>query len=107
MPHYSPSMAALAYLAPPVSGLIAFLAGTEGRVRFHGLQAIVLGTVWPAAIYLGSVVSPSVTRVAFFAGACVWVVMFVSTALGRDLGLPGISGRLRDLVAYRVEPDEG
>ena len=100
-------MAALAYLVPPVSGLIAFLTAAEGRVRFHGLQSIALGTAWPAAIYLGSAVTPALTRIAFFAGACVWIVMLVSAALGKDLGLPGFSERLRAVAAYPRNVGEG
>jgi uncharacterized membrane protein len=91
-------MAALAYLAPPVSGLIAFLTADRGRVRFHGLQSIVIGTVWPALIYLGAFVSPMLTRIAFFGGAFVWVVFLVATAMGRDLALPGVKSFLREMV---------
>ncbi|MEA2446774.1 MAG: hypothetical protein QOK47_411, partial [Actinomycetota bacterium] len=44
-------MAALAYLLPPVTGLIAFLFAIDPRLRFHGLQSVALGAVWPVAIY--------------------------------------------------------
>lgn len=100
-------MAALAYLVPPVSGLVAFLTAAEGRVRFHGLQSIALGTVWPAAIYLGSAVTPALTRIAFLVGALVWVLLLVSAAVGKDLGLPGLSDRLRAVASYPAPPREG
>ncbi|HYI45368.1 MAG TPA: hypothetical protein VE174_07915 [Actinomycetota bacterium] len=96
-------MAALAYLVPPVSGLIAFLIADRGRVRFHGLQSIVIGTVWPALIYLGAFVSPSLTRIAFFGGASVWVVLLMATALGRDLALPGVRGFRQEMVPPAAE----
>jgi uncharacterized membrane protein len=100
-------MAALAYLLPPVTGLIAFLFAIDPRLRFHGLQSVALGAVWPVAIYAGSFVAPILTRIAFFGGAGVWLILLLSTAVGRDLAVPGIAGRFRDLVAYRPAPEEG
>ena len=99
-------MAALAYVAPPVTGLIAFLTAADARVRFHGLQSIVFGAAWPAGIYLGAALLPAITRVVFLVGAVIWVVLLVSTAAGRDLGLPGLKGRLRSLASYSTELEE-
>jgi uncharacterized membrane protein len=93
-------MAALAYLLPPLSGLIAYLFTSDARVRFHGLQAIVFGAAWPLAVYIGSFFSPVLTRAAFGLGALVWVALLVSTAFGSDLGLPGLGERLRSVVSY-------
>ena len=89
-------MAALAYLLPPLSGLLAYSMGRDQRVRFHGLQAVVFGFLWPTAIYAGSLMGPTGTRVMFALGALIWVALFGLAALGRDPRLPG-GRRLRSL----------
>ena len=91
-------MAALAYVALPVSGLIAYLLGSDQRVRFHGLQAIVIGLVWPAALYGASALSATATQVVFAAGSAVWLSFVLLTALGRDPRLPLTGGRLQDVA---------
>jgi uncharacterized membrane protein len=85
-------MAALAYVLLPVSGITAYLLSSSARVRLHGLQAITLGVLWPAALYAGSALSPVATRIAFVVGAAAWLVLLVSAALGRDLHIP-LAGR--------------
>ena len=82
-------MAFLAYLLPPASGLLVYLRTSSRRARFHGLQAVVFGVVWPAALYLGSWVTPGATQVVFALGAALWIVLLVSTALGFDPSAPG------------------
>jgi uncharacterized membrane protein len=89
-------MAALAYLLPPLSGLLVYSMGRDQRARFHGLQAVVFGFLWPAAIYGGSLAGPTGTRVVFALGALVWIALLGMTALGRDPRLPG-GRRLRSL----------
>ena len=42
-------MPGLAYVLLPLSGMLAYFNGTSVRMRFHGLQAIALGALWPAA----------------------------------------------------------
>ena len=81
-------MAALSYLFLPISGLIAYLKGREARTRFHGLQAILVGLLWPAALFACSAVSPGATQVAFLLGALVWLILLISSAAGADLRLP-------------------
>jgi uncharacterized membrane protein len=88
-------MAALAYLLLPVTGLCAYLKGSNERIRWHGLQAIVLGVVWPAALYAGAWISPGVTQAVFVVGAAIWLALIVATALGKDVPLPLIGGWLR------------
>jgi uncharacterized membrane protein len=90
-------MAALAYLLPPLSGLLVYSMGRHPRARFHGLQAVVFGFLWPAAIYAGSLAGPTGTRVVFALGALIWISFFGMTALGRDPRLPG-GRRLRSLT---------
>jgi uncharacterized membrane protein len=92
-------MAALAYLLLPVSGLLAYLLSDEPRIRAHGLQAITLGALWPAAIYAGSAVSPVATRLAFAVGAAIWIVLLVGAALGRNPRLPVIGHFLERAAA--------
>lgn len=81
-------MAALAYALLPVSGMIAFFSQTEGRVRFHGAQAVAFGLVWSLALYGCSAISATLTQVVFLLGAGVWLGLIVTTATGRDLRLP-------------------
>lgn len=88
-------MAALAYVLLPISGLVAFLKGSSARVRFHGLQAIALGAVWPILLYAATWTTPVVTQLVFFAGLLLWLTLIVATAFGRDLELPFLEGRFR------------
>lgn len=91
-------MSALAYLLLPVSGLMAYLLGSDERVRFHGLQAIALGLVWPVALYAASALSATATSVVFAAGLVVWLSFLVLTAIGRDPRLPFAGYRLERLA---------
>ena len=95
-------MAALAYLLPPLSGMIAFFGARSERVRTHGAQAVVLGALWPAATYAASLAGAGATRVAFAIGVLVWVALMVATALGLDPTLAWLKGRLTG-GAYREE----
>ena len=92
-------MAALAYLFPPVTGLIAYFAGSDARIRFHGLQSVLLGVLWPAAMYAGSAVTPGAAQVAGLTGALAWLSFLVGAALGRDPGWPLAAGWLRAAAA--------
>jgi uncharacterized membrane protein len=89
-------MATLAYIFPPISGLIAYLRGRTARVRFHGLQSVLLGLVWPVSLYLCSMISPGVTQIDFAVMGALWLIAIVGTLLGRDPGLPGLRGVLID-----------
>jgi hypothetical protein len=86
-------VAALAYVLPPVSGLLVYLFGSTIRARRHGLQGVVLGVLWPAALYAGALVSPGATQGAALVGAVAWLTLLAGTAAGRDPALPG-AGRL-------------
>jgi uncharacterized membrane protein len=92
-------VAALAYIFPPISGLIAYLRGRTERVRFHGLQAVLLGLLWPAALYVCSWFTPGATQVAFAVMGVLWLIALVGTALGRNPGLPGLRGVLATAAA--------
>ena len=81
-------MAALAYVFPPLSGLVAYLNGVEARTRFHGLQGVFLGLAWPGAMYLCSLLTPGATQIAFLTGAAVWAFVMLGTAVGRNPRLP-------------------
>ncbi|CAN5789813.1 hypothetical protein BH18ACT15_BH18ACT15_15440 [soil metagenome] len=87
-------MAALSYLLLPISGLVAYLKGRKARTRFHGLQAILVGLLWPVALLACSAVSPGATQVAFGAGALLWLTLLVSSAAGADLRLPVVGPAL-------------
>ena len=84
-----PCVAAFAYLLLPVTGLVAYLFGDE-RARFHGLQAILFGALWPLGLYAASALAPGATRAVFAAGAVVWLGAILATAMGRDPALPGL-----------------
>ena len=98
-------MAALAYVLLPISGLVAFLTGSTPRVRFHGLQAIVFGALWPVLLYAATWTSPVVTQLIGGAGLLLWVVLIIATALGRDLQLPLLGARLRTAAVAPVTSD--
>jgi hypothetical protein len=92
-------VAALAYLVPPLSGLVVYFAAGEERPRWHGLQSVLLGVAWPAALYTGSAVSPGLTQAAAACGVVVWLLFLVGAASGRDPRWP-VAGRwLRALAA--------
>jgi uncharacterized membrane protein len=91
-------MAALAYLVPPVTGLVAYLAAHSARTRFHGLQSVLLGVLWPLALYAGALLSPEVTQGAGAAGALAWLVFLGGAAIGKDPRWPLLGGTLRALA---------
>jgi uncharacterized membrane protein len=99
-------VAALAYVLLPVSGLLAYLKGTTPNVRFHGLQAIVLGTVWPLLLYAATWISPAVTQAIFAIGLLTWVVMIATAAVGKGLRLPVIAGWLKGVAEISVLEDQ-
>jgi uncharacterized membrane protein len=91
-------VAALAYLLPPLSGMVAYFMGSEVRVRWHGLQSVVLGVVWPGALYAGSLVSVGATQAAAAAGSLVWLAFLAGTVSGHDPGWPGAGRWLRRMA---------
>lgn len=95
-------MAAAAYLLLPVSGGVAFLFGKTARVRFHGLQAIVFGTLWPALLFALSAISPGPAQAGFAIGGAIWMTLVVGTAMGQDLRLPWVADRLWAVAADPV-----
>ena len=94
-------MATFAYVFPPLSGLIAYFAGSDERARLHGLQAILLGILWPASLWVLSWVSVAATQIAFLLWVLVWLLLLIASAFGRDLTVPGVGKRLRGFA----EPD--
>lgn len=93
-------MAALAYLLLPVSGLFAYLKGSTQRMRFHGLQAIALGLLWPVALYACTYAGPGATQVAWAAGALVWIALLVATAAGANPRAPALGPALWRAAAH-------
>ncbi len=91
-------MAGLAYLLLPVTGLVAYFSGKTPRVRWHGLQAIVLGALWPALLYLSAATVEALVLPVALGGAAVWLVFLAGAAAGRDPSLPWLGARLRDLA---------
>jgi uncharacterized membrane protein len=100
------AVAALAYVLLPVSGLIAFLKGSTVRTRWHGLQAIVVGAVWPVLLYAATWTAPVVTQAVGVVGAILWVALIVTTALGKDLQLPVVGSRLRTAARAPMAGDQ-
>ena len=98
-------MAALAYVLLPVTGLAAYLKGATQRTRFHGLQAIVFGAVWPVLLYAATWTTPVVTQVVAAVGFLGWVTLIVTTAAGRDLQFPFVGRRLRAAAQTPVTED--
>jgi uncharacterized membrane protein len=92
-------MAALAYVLLPISGLLAYFNGSTARMRWHGLQAIAIGTLWPAALYAASAISTRASQVVWAAGAIGWLVMMVLAGAGKDARIPIIGRVLQRLAA--------
>ena len=91
-------MVALAYILLPVSGLVAYLTGRSRRVRLHGLQAIALGLVWPAALYGCTYLTPGATQICAVLGGVVWIGFLAAAALGADPLIP-LLGRYLERAA--------
>ena len=91
-------MAALAYLLPPLSGLVAYFASGSERVRWHGLQSVALGVVWPVGLFGAALVSPGLTQAVALVGGALWLALLVSAAVGRDPSLPVAGSTLRALA---------
>ncbi|MDQ3952133.1 MAG: hypothetical protein M3279_04065 [Actinomycetota bacterium] len=91
-------MAAFAYLMLPVTGLLAYFSGRTERARWHGLQAIVIGALWPALLYLASALNESLVLPVATAGAALWILFLAATALGKDPSLPWIGPKLKELA---------
>ena len=91
-------MAALAYLVLPVTGMLAYFSGRSPRVRWHGLQAIVIGALWPALLYLAAATNESLVLPVAIGGAVVWLLFLVAAAIGRDPSLPWLGPKLRELA---------
>jgi uncharacterized membrane protein len=81
-------MAWLAYLLPPVSGFVAYTTGRSSRTRFHGLQAVWIGFIFPLVLYVASWITPTVTRVVLVLELLVWFAYLVGSAIGKDPSLP-------------------
>ena len=95
-------MPAFAYLLPPVTGLVAYLLGSSARARRHGLQSVVLGVLWPAALLLASALSSGLVLPLFGAGLLVWLVLLTATAAGANLHLPGTGALLEQAARSRA-----
>jgi uncharacterized membrane protein len=93
-------MAALAYVLLPVSGLIAYFNGSDERMRFHGLQAITLGLLWPALLYTASAFSTLAAQVVWILGAALWLMLMAFAGLGKDVPLPLMGKPLRRAAQY-------
>lgn len=91
-------MAGLAYLFLPVTGLLAYFSGKSPRVRWHGLQAIVLGALWPALLYLAGAGADSLVLPVAIGGAAIWLLFLLGALVGRDPSLPWLGPKLRELA---------
>ena len=102
-PHYASVVkAGLAYLFLPVTGLVAYLTGADPRTRFHGLQAIVVGLLWPVALYVAALGPPALVQFVFVAGALVWLVFLSATLAGRNPRIPGAFRALERVAATSI-----
>lgn len=91
-------MPALSYVLLPVTGMLAYFLGNSARTRFHGLQAVAYGVLWPACLYLASLLSTAATKAVFGVGALLWLGLIVVTATGRDPSLPLLGPLLKRLT---------
>ncbi|MDP9225017.1 MAG: hypothetical protein M3P18_14455 [Actinomycetota bacterium] len=98
-------MPALAYVLLPVSGIIAYVKGTTAEVRWHGLQAVVLGAVWPVLLYASTWIDPVVTQVLFGIGLLTWLVLMAGAAFDRGIRLPVVGAWLHAVAETSVLDD--
>ena len=96
-------MSVVAYLLSPVSGLIIFLVARSPRARFHGLQSVVVGTLWPVGLYIGAYITPGVTQLVAVVVIVSWVVLVSGTAVGRDPRLPWVGRSMAQIAGYEAE----
>ncbi|HVF52227.1 MAG TPA: hypothetical protein VNC78_01335 [Actinomycetota bacterium] len=96
-------MSVLAYLLSPVSGLVVFLVARSPRARFHGLQSVIVGTLWPLALYLGAYISPRVTQIVAAVVVATWVALVSGAATGRDPHVPWLGRNLARIAGYERE----
>lgn len=95
-------MAAFAYLMLPLTGMLAYFSGRSERVRWHGLQAIVIGVSWPAALYGAAALSDSLVLPVAAVGAAIWLLFLAGAAIGKDPSLPWLGRKLRDLATAEL-----
>ena len=91
-------MSGAAYVLLPVTGLLAYFTAGQSRTRFHGLQAIVLGLVWPLALYIAALGPAILVQLVFAVGALTWLAFLVLAAFGRNPRLPFVAGVLEHLA---------
>lgn len=96
-------MAALAYLLLPLTGLAAIVGARRARVCRHGLQAIVIGLLWPIALYGADALGPRAAQVTFVSGAILWLGFMIATATGRDPSLPLVGDALAEVAEAMTE----
>lgn len=82
--------------------MTAYFLGGSPRARFHGLQAVVLGLVWPLVLFGCSAVAPLATQAAFILGGILWLFLIVTTATGRNPRLPLVGTRCAHAVDLNV-----
>ncbi|MFN2490763.1 MAG: hypothetical protein ABR529_13725 [Actinomycetota bacterium] len=92
-------MAALAYVLPPLSGLIAYFAGATPRMRLHGLQSVLFGVALPPALSAAAAWTPGATQAVAVLGALAWLAFLGGSAAGKDPGVPVLARRLAALAA--------
>lgn len=101
-------MAALAYLLPPVTGLVALIYGRSVRARLHGARSVALGVVFPAGLYLASLLSPPLAvSIVAVAGVAVWVTWAGFAAAGREPRMPELDALRRALDDGEHSPSKG
>lgn len=93
-------MAALAYLLPPLSGMLTYFSWAGPRTKFHGAQAICFGLIWAVASFAASALSSALTQVVAAAGVLVWLLLIVTTAIGKDVRLPVVGSICSRAVPY-------
>jgi uncharacterized membrane protein len=104
----------LAYLVPPITGIVFFLIEKSNRVvRWHAAQSIVFGIAWVvlwialtvlsmvlSAIIpiIGTIIGFLVTFVVFLGGIVIWVVCLIKGYSGQMWRMPLIASYADRLV---------
>jgi len=97
----------LAYLVPPITGIIFFLIEKSNRVvRWHAAQSIVFGIAWivlwiaftvvsmvlsAVVPIIGTIIGFLIWIVLFLGGLILWVVCLIKGYSGQMWRMPGIA----------------
>ncbi|RLC35695.1 hypothetical protein DRH14_00140 [Candidatus Shapirobacteria bacterium] len=92
------TVSALTYSLTLLSGLIIFLLEKDNKtIRFHALQAIILGVLWMVLpkLFLFTLILAPLAILLNLVFLVIWIILIVKTYKGENFDLPIISNWVR------------